>query len=532
MSNSNICPMCGSLAHPSAKFCYRCGCALKNGNSKSLSQNSINISSDVNPILENSVKAAGMAEGVSFFERNSQHDKYHSLRGYGFAAEDANALNDVLHGHSVVKTGLDNLKNGSDRTVDNVAIQVKYCKTPRDTVRSLFDNQGEYRYANMKIEVPKGQGEEVRTLLREKAYHGKIKDKNGNVITDLNKIDNLVQEGSITYQQAQNIAKAGTIDSIWFDVKNSAVSCSCAFGLSFVISLAYAVWSGKNIEKAFNDALKQSLATGIGSLVISVTSQQLMRTSASRIGKVAGHYMIHNLYKTQIGKTLIDRLATYSLGAENVISGFPAINQVSKLLRSNVITGVVTTAVLTAPDFYRTAISGTASWKQLGKNLTINAASVAGGTGGWMLGAAVGSFFGPIGAVIGGALGAVAGGSTAGTVTKAVADAITPDDSEEMLGLCNDAMADLASEYLLTEKEMTVFIGCMQKTINIDFLRSMYASGSCNSERRKYVSDIMCEHIVKKIIEHRQKFTTPSDDLCAVLIYHSLEQLEKEAATA
>ena len=79
MSNSNICPMCGSLAHPSAKFCYRCGCALKNGNSKSLSQNSINISSDVNPILENSVKAAGMAEGVSFFERNSQHDKYHSL---------------------------------------------------------------------------------------------------------------------------------------------------------------------------------------------------------------------------------------------------------------------------------------------------------------------------------------------------------------------------------------------------------------------------------------------------------------------
>lgn len=27
----------------------------------------------------------GMSEGVSFFERNSQHDKYHTMQGHRFA---------------------------------------------------------------------------------------------------------------------------------------------------------------------------------------------------------------------------------------------------------------------------------------------------------------------------------------------------------------------------------------------------------------------------------------------------------------
>ena len=346
-----------------------------------------------------------------------------------------------------------------------------------------------------------------------------------------------MQEGSVTYQQAQNIAKAGNIDSIWFDVKNSAVCCGCAFGLSFVASLAYSTWSGKSIEDAFKDALKQSLVTGMGTLVISVTSQQLLRSSASHVGKVASRYMVHGLYKTQIGKAAIEKLAEYSVG--RAVYGAAAVNHVSKLLRSNVITGIVTTAVLTAPDFYRAAISGTASWKQLGKNLTVNAASVAGGTGGWMAGAAAGAALGSavplvgtaVGGIVGGIVGALAGGSAAGAATKAIADAITPDDSEEMLGLCNDAMADLASDYLLTEKEMNVFMEDLKNLINIDFLRDMYGSGSYNSDRRQWAND-QFEPFIKNIVKSRKLFVTPSDDSCAVLIYHSLEQLEKEAAAA
>lgn len=83
--------------------------------------------------------AAGMAEGVSMFERMSQHDKYHSMQGHGFAAEDANALNDMFQGKKVDKVGTSNALNGADRIVDGVQIQVKYCQSAEATVNSLFD---------------------------------------------------------------------------------------------------------------------------------------------------------------------------------------------------------------------------------------------------------------------------------------------------------------------------------------------------------------------------------------------------------
>lgn len=181
LNYNNICPKCGYENLSFARYCYKCGCVLIRDSKKST--NTLN---DADHVFRRSAEAAGMAEGVSYFERYSQHDKYRTMQGHGFAAEDANALNDVLHGRSVDKTGLDNSLNGPDRVVNGVSIQVKYCKTPHDTVNSLFNTQGEYRYGGMKIEVPKGQGDEVRALLREKARLGQVKDQNGNVITDLN----------------------------------------------------------------------------------------------------------------------------------------------------------------------------------------------------------------------------------------------------------------------------------------------------------------------------------------------------------
>lgn len=478
---------------------------------------------------------AGMNEGVSFFERTSQYDKYHSPQGHGFAAEDANALNDILHGHKVDKVGTSNELNGADRAVDGVKIQVKYCQTPEATANALFDAQGNYRYNDMKIEVPKGQGDKVRQILKEKAKQGKVTDSNGQPITEPNKIDELVQEGSVTYQQAKNIAKAGNLDSLWFDVKNSAITCTCVMGLSFAVSMAYALWSGKNPQEAVTEALKQALCAGLGTLVISVASQQLLRTSTAQMGKLASRYAVHGLYKTSLGKTAIEKLAAYSL--QKGVYGAAAVNHVSKLMRSNVITGVVTTAVLTAPDFYRAAISGTASWKQLGKNLTVNAASVAGGTGGWFAGAAAGAAVGsaiPIvgtvaGGVVGGILGALAGGSAAGAATKAIADLITPDDSQEMLEICQTAASDLASEYLLTEKELDSFVEKLHDIINIDFLRDMFSSAKTVLGRKLWARGKF-EPIVEDIIVKRKYIKLPSPEELALLTANSLDELDKGAA--
>lgn len=478
-----------------------------------------------------------MHEGVSAFERGSQHDKYHTMQGHGFAAEDANALNDIFHGRKVSKVGTSNTKNGADRIVDGVEIQVKYCQSAEATVDSLFDRDGTFRYGKMKVEVPKEQAESVRQQLRERAQAGRLRDSHGNTIRP-EQIDDMVQEGSVTYQQAQNIAKAGNLDSLWFDVKNSAISCSCIFGLSFAVNMAQQLWSGADLRDAAMAALKQSFAVGLGSLVVSVTSQQLLRTSASSVGKVASRYMVHGLYQTQLGKTAIEKLASYSLGKS--IYGAAAVNHTAKLLRSNVVTGVITTAVLTAPDLYRAAISKTASWQQLGKNLAVNAASVAGGTAGWMGGAAAGAALGSfvpgvgtaIGGFLGGVLGALGGGCAAGAVTKAVADEIVADDSQQMLELCQDAAGQVAFDYMLTMQETERFVDKLHDLISADFLRDMYGSSSYNCDRRLWAYH-QFERIAQSVVQERRRIILPSEQDLLLLTAQNIEDLEQElSATA
>ena len=459
----------------------------------------------------------GIGAGTTFFERNSQIDKYHTKQGHGFAAEDANALHDTLRGKSVNKVGTDNAPDGADRIVDGVSIQVKYCKTPEDTYRAFFESKdGTLRYDDMTWEVPKGQGDAVKAKLREDIKQGKIHTKDGTTITDPNMADEMVREGNVTYEQAKNIAKAGNIDSIKFDVANSAITCSCVFGISFCVSLAFALWEGKSVKDAVKEGLGSALTAGLETMVISVASQQLLRTKLIGHGtKIAARYLTRVVWKSGIGKKAIQHLASALAG--KTLTGAAAMNVVSKTLRSNVVTSVITTAVMTAPDFYRAAFAGSISWKQFSKNLAVKASSVAGGAAGWFGGAAAGVAIGSIvpgvgtaiGGFVGGALGAFGVGTLAGKAAKAVADSITPDDSKEMLDLCQEVGENLAFDYLLSEKECHEFIEKLQGVINPDFLRDMFASSKDDSGRRAWAHERF-EPLVQNIVEQRHPLITPT----------------------
>ena len=459
----------------------------------------------------------GIGAGTTFFERNSQIDKYHTMQGHGFAAEDANALHDTLRGKSVNKVGTDNAPDGADRIVDGVSIQVKYCKTPEDTYRAFFESKdGTLRYDDMTWEVPKGQGDAVKAKLREDIKQGKIHTKDGTTITDPNMADEMVREGNVTYEQAKNIAKAGNIDSIKFDVANSAITCSCVFGISFCVSLAFALWEGKSVKDAVKEGLGSALTAGLETMVISVASQQLLRTKLIGHGtKIAARYLTRVVWKTGIGKSAIQHLASALAG--KTLTGAAAMNVVSKTMRSNVVTSVISTAVITAPDFYRAAFAGSISWKQFSKNLAVNASSVAGGAAGWFGGAAAGAAIGSIvpgvgtaiGGFVGGALGAFGVGTLAGKAAKAVADSITPDDSKEMLDLCQEVGENLAFDYLLSEKECHEFIEKLQGVINPDFLRDMFASSKDDSGRSAWAHERF-EPLVQNIVEQRHPLITPT----------------------
>ena len=353
---------------------------------------------------------AGVSSTVSATEiEQTQWTKYKNQKsGHGWAAEDANALNDKLRGKNVEKVGLSNEIDGPDRIVDGKMIQTKYYSSGQKSIDAAFDDvSGNFRYKGQIIEVPKDQYEEALIRMKEKISEGKVPG-----YTEPEKASELVKQGDVTYNQAKNIAKAGNIDSLWFDVKNQAIVSVCAFGISFIITYATGIWKGLEPKKAFLAAFSSALKTGTVVLAVGVGTQQLLRTSMGRsfaaFSTKISRQVVTKIYSTKAGKDIIEKMASAIF--KKAIHGAAAKNVVSKLLRSNTVTATVTSIILTIPDAYKVIISNKISPEQFSKNLAVTVSGVAGGVGGSIGGTAAG-------AAIGGAIGSIVPG--AGTVAGA-----------------------------------------------------------------------------------------------------------------
>lgn len=415
-----------------------------------------------------------------------QWTKYKNAKGgHGFAAEDANAINDQLRGNKVKKDGILNKKNGADRTVNGQAIQTKYWNTAESSVEAAFDkNTGLFRYRNQKLEVPKDQYDDAVKIMREKIQQGKVPG-----VKDPSEAENIVKRGDITYQQAKNIAKAGNIDSLVFDVKTQSVTALYALGISFAIQYANCIWNGMDPKDALAVSVKAGLKTGGIVLGAGVFTQQLLRTSAGRsfaaFTSNVSKKLVDQLYRTEIGKKIIHKLASVMLGKN--LTGAAAKNVVIKLFRTNLVTGTVTTVALAAPDLYKAMISKKISWKQFSKNFTVSAFGVAGGLagswGGAVSGATIGTAILPgpgtaVGAAVGGIIGGLGGGIGASMGTKAILDFLAKDDAEEMFLLAQEAVGLLAHDYMISEGEFNSQVAeSIIRSISPKWLERMYQSG-------------------------------------------------------
>jgi hypothetical protein len=406
----------------------------------------------------------------------TQINKFHTKGGTGFAAEEANALNDRLRGRKVVTSGTDNSLNGPDRIVDGVPIQTKYFDTPSKTLNSAFSKDG-YRYGQQLLEVPHDQYEDCVALMRKKIVDGKVPG-----VTDPAAASDLVRKGDYSYRQARNIARAGNLDSLSYDLKSQSVSSTYAFAISFAINVARLTWEGKDLREAAKGAVGMALQSGATSLVTGIATSQILRTRAAAFGAVVMRDGVKVVARTELGKSAIQKIAEVSLG--KAVYGAAAVNHVAKLLRTNVVTSAVTTVVISAPDFYRAAISGSVSWAQFSKNLMVNGAGVAGGAGGWMggaaVGAAVGSAFPVVGTAIcgfiGGMLGAMAGGAAASAGSKYLLDGLIEDDAEEMVRILPGHLEVLCFDYLLSQTEVDQLVAKVKAKVDASWLRAMYQS--------------------------------------------------------
>jgi hypothetical protein len=337
---------------------------------------------------------------------DQQWTKYHTKQGGGFAAEDANALWDRMHGKRVEKVGLDNSLNGADRISNGVPIQTKYCADASKSVASAFEN-GSYRYGEMKLEVPSDQYEEAVRLMRGRISKGEVPG-----VTDPNMADQIVVKGHCTYDQAVRIAKAGNLDSIWFDIKTQSVACAFACGLSFAVTYSTAKANGLSHAEALKAASKQAVKSGGVAMVSGVAAQQFLRTGAGRGCAAAATKVVkpvvQTAMKTEVGKTVITKTASAIAGKQ--VAGAAAANVVTKAVRTNAVVSGVVFMVTTIPDTVKLC-QGKITGREFAENTASNAAGVGGGWAGASAGAAVGSLICPgVGTVIGGLVGGLGGG--------------------------------------------------------------------------------------------------------------------------
>lgn len=443
----------------------------------------------------------------------TQISRYSSPGGHGFAAEDANNLNDKLQGKIAEVIGISNKLNGPDRVVDGVFLQSKYYQSASQTVAAAFDsNSGNYRYPGQKLEVPRDQYEDCVNSMRKRIEEGKVPEiKNP---ADAKKI---VRKGAVTYEQAKNIARAGNIDSLIFDAKTQVVTSLSGFPISFAVTFAHSCWRGESIKDATIAALGCAALSGSTMVLTGVVSAQLLRTGIGTFGATSVRNGVQAISRTPAGREVARQIATVSL--RKSVAGAAAVNHVSRLLRTNAITAAVAAVVTSTPDFYRALFKRSISWQQFGKNTAINATGVATGAAGWIGGAVggavIGSAFpgpGPVaGGLIGGIVGSLGAGIAGTTAAKSLADKFVKEDSERLIELLQQEIEQLASKYMLTEDEFEALLTKINEEVNPKWLRRMF-----KQKDQPIFLRVEFEHLFREIVQKRPKIALPS-----------LEQLER-----
>lgn len=309
----------------------------------------------------------------------------------------------------------------------------------------------------MQLEVPKDQYEKVLEGFKKKIEQGKVPG-----VTDPNEAKNIVKEGRLTYQQAVNLTKPGTIESLAYDAATGVVTCSCALGITFVTTVFLAWRKTGNINQAIQAGASAGLQVFGISFVQHMLVSQIARTSLANTLMAPSQYMVGRL-GYQASATIVNGIR--ALSGKGAIYGAAASKHLAKILRSNVITSVLSFAVFSIPDTYNVALRKI-SGAQYAKNMSVLAGSIATGAGGAVAaGVVAAKVAGAAGTAVAPGVGTavgIAGGFVGGTVgagvIKAAGDLLHEDDIEVLGRMFNAYVSCMIGEYLLDEEEIDALV--------------------------------------------------------------------------
>ena len=439
---------------------------------------------------------------------------------------------DRLHGFDAKVIGRDNAKDGADRQIGDIFIQTKYYNSARGSLEACFNPEtGQYRYIKdgkpMQLEVPKDQYQKVLDGFRRKIEKGKVPG-----VTDPNEAANIVRKGRLTYQQAVNLTKPGTIESLSYDAFTGAVTCSCALGITFVVTVFLTWRKTGDIKQAIQAGASAGLQVFGISFVQHMLVSQIARTGLANSLLAPSQYIVGKL-GYQASATIVNGIR--ALSGKSAIYGAAASKHLAKILRSNVLTSVLSFAVFSIPETYNVAarkISGA----QYAKNMSVLAGSIAAGAGGAIaagvvaakVAGAAGTAVAPgVGTVVGIAGGFV-GGAVGAKVVKTTGDILYEDDVETLGRLFNAYVSCLIGEYLLDEAEIDCLISRLNEIKQNEF-KLLFENLEKANEQEYIVRDFLNPHF-EAVITQRTQFILPSPD-CIIEAMAELVEEDIEVPT-
>lgn len=469
---------------------------------------------DAKPVVAS--VAAGAAVESSQLAVFAEHKAaINTPAGHGEMAEEAITLLDKFHGLDARVIGRDNAKDGADRVIGDIFIQTKYYKTARGSLEACFrPESGEYRYMHdgqpMQLEVPKDQYRKVLEGFRKKIEQGKVPG-----VTDPNEAKNIVKEGRLTYQQAVNLTKPGTIESLQYDAATGVVTCSCAMGITFVTTVYLAWRKTGDIHQAIQAGASAGLQVFGISFVQHMLVSQLARTGLANTLMAPSQYVVGRL-GYQASATIVNGIR--ALSGKGAIYGAAASKHLAKILRSNVVTSVLSFAVFSIPDTYNVALRKI-SGAQYAKNMSVLAGSIATGAGGAVAaGVVAAKVAGAAGTAVAPGVGTavgIAGGFIGGTVgagvIKAAGDLLHEDDIEMLGRMFNAYVSCMIGEYLLDDAEIDALVTKIGEVDQKAF-KKLFES-IAQAEKQEETIRSFLTPMFDDVVANRAEFLLPSAEM-------------------
>ena len=465
-------------------------------------------------IIENSAFASVNTVNAESTMFNAAYGADQTKTGHGVYAEEAGAYLDKLAGEQSTVVGRDNAKNGPDKIVNAAPVQCKYCKTAYASVNSCFkvDASGKksFRYFDlndnpMKIEVPSDQYLQAIEYMKKNIEKGMVPG-----VTDPDAAYDIIRKGKLSYNQALNLAKAGTIESLQFDAVTGAINCLSALGISSVVTFAQVYWNTRDYKKAAKYALITGLQVYGLSFAGGVIASQISRTSAANALKPFAARIASNMNPNTVQEIVN---AFRALAGKKAIYGAAAQKSFAKYLGSNAITEGVFFIVFSAPDIYRVC-SGKISGAQYVKNMLSLIGSFLGSVGssigtGSLIGKKLGEGINKkYGKAIGYAAGA-GGGFLAGTAVKAIGNLFQEDDALVTTRMFNAIMINLLIEYMPSEKEQEKLIEVLDN--DEKNLRKLQQNLLKAQAQGKMIEDYLRPKL-NRIVKQRKRISSADED--------------------